>query len=257
MYQSFKFQTFGIKTCGLKTFRTKTFGFLFHLFSPRIYPVRFGWKTVSLMPKLKSRGRGMPVLKPEEPIDGPEVFRSMEWEDQAFWEDARFKSILVYLRGNTSLQLPEKWKEVFPKHIWFQFPVVEENRSSEVTSIIDQTLKIDHHQNHQKKIVKICIKWHTLTVFYSRKCQRLNQSRQDLKAFLIPYWSPKRVYTCFLQELGNDMNLFIGFLWFLKLLSSFSKEKTHFSTLTPFRPVRTRSDPFGPEKRQHFFRTYP
>ncbi len=79
--------------------------------------MRFGWRTVSMMPKLQSRGRGMPVLNPEEPIDGPEVFRSMEWEDQSFWEDARFKPVLLYLRGNTSLQLPEKWKKVFPKHI--------------------------------------------------------------------------------------------------------------------------------------------
>ena len=99
---------------------------------------------------------------------------------------------------------------------------------------------------------------------HSRKCQRLNQSRQDLKVFLIPNWSPKRVYTYFLQELGDAVNLFVGFLWFLKLLSSISKEKTHFSTLNPFRPVRTRSNPFGhvrtrsnPKKRQHFSRGYP
>ena len=73
---------------------------------PRIYPMRFGWKTLELMPKLKSRGLGMPDL-PESLPTGPEIFNSMSWHDDMDWSDAHLKPVLVYLKGNKSLDLPD------------------------------------------------------------------------------------------------------------------------------------------------------
>lgn len=84
----------------------------------RIYPVRFGWHTVKWMPVLKTQGQGRPeILEQGRPINGPQVFASMDDLDTPFWEDAHFGPILVYLRGNTSLHLPQRWQEVFPRHI--------------------------------------------------------------------------------------------------------------------------------------------
>ena len=88
------------------------------LLALRIYPVRFGHKTLELMPKLKSRGEGMPELPQEDTLDGPKIFNDMSWNDEMNWDHARLKPLVVYLRGNSSLQLPPEWKAVFPKHIW-------------------------------------------------------------------------------------------------------------------------------------------
>ncbi|CAK9065014.1 unnamed protein product, partial [Durusdinium trenchii] len=82
----------------------------------QVYPVRFGWKTVELMPKLKSRGQGRPVL-PETLPSGPEIFNAMSWHTEKDWSDARLKPVLVYLKGNRSLNLPDSWKAVFPRHV--------------------------------------------------------------------------------------------------------------------------------------------
>ena len=93
---------------------------------PRVYPTRFGWRTVQLMPKLKSRGEGMPEVPQNTPLDGPSIFNSMSWHsDDVNWDEARLKPLLVYLRGNRNLNLPEEWKVVFPKRIWFMVTVLD------------------------------------------------------------------------------------------------------------------------------------
>ena len=69
------------------------------------------------MPKLKSRGEGMPELPQEDTLDGPKIFNDMSWNDEMNWDHARLKPLLAYLRGNSFLQLPPDWKAVFPKHI--------------------------------------------------------------------------------------------------------------------------------------------
>ena len=69
------------------------------------------------MPHLKTRGEGMPELPPMERLNGPEVFRSMDWETTSFWSDARLKPLVVYLRGNKSLDLPPEWRAAFPGEI--------------------------------------------------------------------------------------------------------------------------------------------
>ena len=85
---------------------------------PRVYPMRFGWKAVEPMPKLKSKGQGQPKL-PEVVPDGPQTFNMMSWNSDVDWSDARLKPVIVYLKGNRSLNLPDAWKAVFPSRIWF------------------------------------------------------------------------------------------------------------------------------------------
>ena len=87
-----------------------------NLFWPRVYPVRFGLHAVQLMPQLKTQGRGLPSV-PDVP-DGPEIFQRMAWESDVDWTAAHLTPLLVYLKGNSSLNLPEKWQAVFPRHIW-------------------------------------------------------------------------------------------------------------------------------------------
>lgn len=84
--------------------------------SPRIYPRRFGLATAQLLPQLKSTGEGVPAVTSQP--DGPAIFNSMSWHSDMCWDEVRFKSLLVYLRGNTSLRLPAEWKAVFPTKIW-------------------------------------------------------------------------------------------------------------------------------------------
>ena len=84
--------------------------------SPRVYPVRFGLHAVKLMPLLKSRGQGQP--KSETKADGPQIFQNMSWDHKMDWSAAHLTPLLKYLRGNSSLQLPLKWRSVLPQHIW-------------------------------------------------------------------------------------------------------------------------------------------
>ena len=82
----------------------------------RVYPPRFGKRALELMPELKSSGEGQPEL-PEGLIDGPQTFQDMTWDHELDWDDARMLTVLVYLKGNKNLRLPERWKAVFPRHI--------------------------------------------------------------------------------------------------------------------------------------------
>ncbi|CAK9018409.1 unnamed protein product [Durusdinium trenchii] len=84
--------------------------------STQVYPVRFGHRAVRLMPRLKTRGEGMPK-HPPGPKEGPLIFEQMGWDSEVDWSDARMTPVLVYLRGNASLKLPQRWREVFPTHV--------------------------------------------------------------------------------------------------------------------------------------------
>ena len=70
------------------------------------------------MPKLKTKGMGMPEIPESECPDGPTIFKEMAFDHEpSFWDDARLKTLVVYLKGNTNLKLPEKWRQVIPSHI--------------------------------------------------------------------------------------------------------------------------------------------
>lgn len=101
---------------------------------PRIYPPRFGAATVRMLPQLKSKGEGNPSLVGEP--DGPSIFNNMSWNSDLDWSDARLRPLIVYLRGNKSLQLPERWKVTFPTKFW---TLNSQNWIIEVATIVDRT----------------------------------------------------------------------------------------------------------------------
>ena len=53
-------------------------------------------------------------MEMRKPFSGPEIFKNMPWEHEKNWDEVRFKPLLLYLRGNSSLALPKEWKAVFP-----------------------------------------------------------------------------------------------------------------------------------------------
>lgn len=82
---------------------------------PRVYPAGFGAATRQLLPKLKSCAEGKPMWTLD--FDGPMVFSNMMCSSEINWQEARLKPVLIYLRGNKSLRMPDAWKAVFPTHI--------------------------------------------------------------------------------------------------------------------------------------------
>ena len=60
-----------------------------------------------MMPKLKTRGLGTPVIPEDLRPNGPSIFQQMPWEHRLDWGEARLKSLVLYLKGNTNLRLPE------------------------------------------------------------------------------------------------------------------------------------------------------
>lgn len=83
----------------------------------RTYPPGFGWHTVKFMPKFKTRGEGAPQLGEDQVCDGPQAFQEMTWDTELDWQDARLTSVILYLRGNVHLKLPQSWRAVFPTHL--------------------------------------------------------------------------------------------------------------------------------------------
>lgn len=84
----------------------------------RTYPSQFGWHTVKYMPKFKTRGEGCPKLARDEVPDGPQVFADMSWSTELDWGYARLYPAIKYLKGGHHLKLPQKWKAVFPTHLY-------------------------------------------------------------------------------------------------------------------------------------------
>lgn len=159
------------------------------------------------MPKLKSRGEGMPELPQEDTLDGPKIFNDMSWNDEMNWDHARLKPLLVYLRGNSSLQLPPDWKAVFPKHIW--------------TCVWPGGSQVKPTQRSTPQT--ICV-WNILRSF-EVSVRVSDATIADVSHFGFRFGYPK-----FLKD-GPNKKIW----WFLGL-----------AIPNPFEPVRTRSDPFGP-----------
>ena len=78
----------------------------------------FAARMVQLLPELLGSSEGKPVAQSEVP-DGPECFQEMPWDmGTGSWSDlADLHPVLVYLRGNVNLKLPEPWRAVFPKRL--------------------------------------------------------------------------------------------------------------------------------------------
>ncbi|CAE7768126.1 unnamed protein product [Symbiodinium pilosum] len=82
------------------------------------YPVPFAVWMVRLLPELLGASEGKPVVQSEVP-DGPTCFQEMPWDmATGSWSDlADLYPVLVCLRGNVNLQLPEPWRAVFPTRL--------------------------------------------------------------------------------------------------------------------------------------------
>ena len=78
---------------------------------PRTYTKDFAEKICSLMPLLMEGGGGRP---PVDSAPAHELFQATPWSD---WGEAKFKDCIRYLRGNKSLALPERWRNVIPTHL--------------------------------------------------------------------------------------------------------------------------------------------
>ena len=80
----------------------------------RHYPRRFGLQITRMYYSLCKRPFGKPASqKIRHWEDVAELFQEKRWAD--LWDDADMVSVLAYLRGNSSLRLPERWKTRFPE----------------------------------------------------------------------------------------------------------------------------------------------
>lgn len=80
----------------------------------RVYPRLFGKKVVHLMPQLTTQGEGKPFVGVKTTVSATAAFDSAPWSD---WPEARLKEAVRYARGNTHLEAPQGWREVFPRAI--------------------------------------------------------------------------------------------------------------------------------------------
>lgn len=80
---------------------------------PRTYPRLFGKKIAKLMPELASQGEGLPPVQAlDQKVPAYQALASAAWED---WGEANLKDVVVYLRGNKSLDMPTFWKDAIPR----------------------------------------------------------------------------------------------------------------------------------------------
>ena len=75
----------------------------------RQYPVKFGLQITRMYHGLCHKSWGKPRPQKSHRWEAVhELFDEKLWAD--FWDDAEMLSVLRYLRGNKSLNLPEPWK---------------------------------------------------------------------------------------------------------------------------------------------------
>ena len=66
----------------------------------------------SLMPLLISDREGQPEIGSE--VSAVEWFSKTPWSD---WPEGKFTDVIRYLRGNKSLHLPQRWRNVLPERL--------------------------------------------------------------------------------------------------------------------------------------------
>ena len=80
----------------------------------RNYPPAFGKKLSDLWNLLVSEKSGMPSL-PDPIPSALETFASLDMDD--VWTEADMPAVCRYLRGGTSLRIPDSFREFLPKKI--------------------------------------------------------------------------------------------------------------------------------------------
>jgi len=81
---------------------------------PRIYPMKFCWKLMEIIPGLMSTTDHGFTPMPAT-FDAKTAFFDLPWGD--LWTDADMPTLLVYLKGNKHLQIPSEWTAFLPTEI--------------------------------------------------------------------------------------------------------------------------------------------
>ena len=89
----------------------------YHTCWPRQYPLRFGMRIVTLKHNLKAQATGKP--KPQTMPDLREQLIDMNCQQGLgdIWEEASMDEVLVYLRGNRNLMLPDWARPLLPSTV--------------------------------------------------------------------------------------------------------------------------------------------
>ena len=89
-----------------------------HELSLRNYPHRFGMKLVKLRPKILASVQGKPNV--DEPRNLGQVMREIGFTQlsvEEVWHDACMHEVLIYLRGNRALAMPQEIKDLMPSTV--------------------------------------------------------------------------------------------------------------------------------------------
>ena len=65
---------------------------------------------------MKVTRRGCPEV-PNEVPPALHTFTAMEWHEDDIWNFSGLTDVYEYLRGCKTVQIPEPWKEYFPKKL--------------------------------------------------------------------------------------------------------------------------------------------
>ena len=69
----------------------------------------FGLRFLRMLPKLMDSCQSVPEELPDE-FDAMSTYNGLTFAD--VWEDADMESVIVYLKGNTSLKIPKQWRPI-------------------------------------------------------------------------------------------------------------------------------------------------
>ena len=85
---------------------------------PRSYPIAFGLKVQKILPKLVSSNNGCFKVPPAPPggWNVPLLFQRMNF-GRDNWSEARLLEACRYVRGCKNLEVPHRWKRVFPQEL--------------------------------------------------------------------------------------------------------------------------------------------
>ena len=83
----------------------------------RIYPPRFARAVCDLVESMKMTARGQPQITMVSTPAAIETIQ-LDWEfDPSLWQFVDFGEVFTYLRGSTSLKIPEPWNTIIPRKL--------------------------------------------------------------------------------------------------------------------------------------------
>ena len=99
----------------------------------RIYPPRFARAVCDLVESMKRTSRGQPQLPMESTPPAIETIQ-LDWEfDPSLWQFVDFREVFTYLRGSTNLKIPEPWKTIIPRKVWW----ISESKSEKTAVLME------------------------------------------------------------------------------------------------------------------------